>query len=157
MIAVPQIRPAQRSDAGVIAEFNIQLALETEHLRLDPSTVRAGVEAVLSHPAKGVYFLADIGEHTVGQCSITHEWSDWRNGMYWWLQSVYVKPAWRRRGTFRALFDHVHSAAAAAGAVGLRLYVERDNIPAQVVYQRHGLAATRYVVFERMLKAGPPG
>jgi GNAT superfamily N-acetyltransferase len=157
MLDVPKIRPARASDAEVIADFNIRLALETEHLRLDSATVRAGVEAVLSDPAKGVYFVADSGEQTIGQCSITYEWSDWRNGMYWWLQSVYVEPAWRRRGTFRALFDHVHSAARAAGAVGLRLYVERDNTSAQIVYERHGLAATRYVVFERLLKPGPPG
>jgi GNAT superfamily N-acetyltransferase len=150
------IRSARWGDAEAIASFNVQLALETEHLRLDPAVVRAGVEAVLKDADKGVYFVAEAQGRIVGQCSITCEWSDWRNGVFWWLQSVYVEPAWRRRGAFKALYNHVLGAAEMAGVVGLRLYVDQENVPAQAVYQRQGLNPTRYLVFERPLKRRTP-
>lgn len=151
------IRTARASDAKAIADFNVFLALETEHQRLDPDTVRAGVEAVLNDPGKGMYFVAESDGRVVGQCSITFEWSDWRNGMFWWLQSVYIESIWRRQGVFHALFEHVRQAAVAAGIIGLRLYVEDENISAQTVYQRRGMTRARYQVFEMMLKPGPPG
>ncbi len=144
------IRPALPSDAAVVAEFNQRLALETEDLRLDPATLRSGVEAVLKDPSKGVYFVAEAEGRVVGQCSITFEWSDWRDGNFWWLQSVYVDAAWRARGIFRGLYDHVRTAAKAAGVVGLRLYVEETNTTAQAVYARRGMHRTGYQVFEEV-------
>jgi GNAT superfamily N-acetyltransferase len=148
-------RSAGPADAQIIAEFNIRLALETEGLRLDPQTILAGVQAVLADPGKGTYFVAETDGRIVGQCSVTCEWSDWRNGMFWWLQSVYVDAEGRRRGVFTALFDHVLAAARAARAarvIGVRLYVEKDNRPAQTVYERRGMTRTRYDVFELMLE-----
>ena len=151
------VRSARSSDARAITHFNVRLAWETEHQQLDPITVQAGVEAVLGDRAKGEYFVAEANDQVVGQCSVTYEWSDWRNGMYWWLQSVYVDGPWRQRGTFRDLFEHVRRTAHSAGAVGLRLYVAKTNLVAQAVYQRRGMVRAGYEVFEVMLKPGPRG
>ncbi|MFH5805122.1 GNAT family N-acetyltransferase [Alienimonas sp. DA493] len=149
------VAPAGPDDAEAIAEFNLRLAEETEGKRLDPATVRAGVAAVLADPAKGRYFVARpaSGGAPVGCLMVTWEWSDWRNGAFWWIQSVFVRPERRGRGAFRQLLDHAAGAAEAAGAVGLRLYAERENHAAHAVYGRCGFVAPGYVVFER----SPPG
>jgi GNAT superfamily N-acetyltransferase len=102
-------------DADILARFNVELAKESENLALDPARVKAGVEALLRDPAKGTYFVAEAGGAVVGQLLITHEWSDWRNGDFWWLQSVYVRSDFRRRGVFQALFDHVLASAKRQG------------------------------------------
>jgi GNAT superfamily N-acetyltransferase len=139
-------------DLEVVAQFNIALAKETESLELEPPRVRAGVEALLRDPAKGTYFVAVSGGEVVGQLLITHEWSDWRNGDFWWLQSVYVREDFRRRGVFKALFAFVQGAAAGATDVcGLRLYMEEDNNRAREAYRRMGMTETHYHVFERAL------
>jgi ribosomal protein S18 acetylase RimI-like enzyme len=145
----PQVRPARPSDAAAIADFNLRLALESEDLALDPATVRAGVEAVLADPGKGLYFVAVDGEQPLGQLMLTVEWSDWRNGPIYWLQSVYVVPARRRDGLFRALWEQALTTARAAGARAVRLYVEEENLAAQEVYRRVGMAPSGYLVFER--------
>jgi GNAT superfamily N-acetyltransferase len=143
------IRPPRAADAPVLAEFNIRLAAETEHLQLDPPRVLAGVEAVLADPAKGTYWVADADGEVVGQLMITFEWSDWRNGVFWWIQSVYVRKDWRSRGVFKALYQHVEQSARSRSDVcGLRLYVERDNLRAQKTYQHLGLRPTNYDIYE---------
>jgi ribosomal protein S18 acetylase RimI-like enzyme len=81
---------------------------------------------------------------------ITYEWSDWRNRMVWWIQSVHVEPAARGRGVFRALYAHVRHEAEAAGAGGLRLYVDLTNTRAQLVYGAIGMNGDHYRVFEDM-------
>ncbi|HEV8603733.1 MAG TPA: GNAT family N-acetyltransferase [Tepidisphaeraceae bacterium] len=150
------IRSATRDDASTIADFNIRLAMETENLALDPSTIFPGVRAVLQDPSKGQYFVAEIGGSVVGCLMITHEWSDWRNGDIWWIQSVYVHPDFRRRGVFSHLYRHVEKVAAAAGAVGLRLYMEEENSAAQTTYERLGMHLTPYRVLEQMFKERRP-
>ena len=135
----------------MIAAFNVALALETEDLALDPSIVRPGVEAVLGDPARGVYFVADAGGTVIGQVLVTFEWSDWRNGNLWWLQSVYVEKESRSHGVFKALFAHVISEAKRKREVcGLRLYMETENHRAREVYRRIGMSETRYQVFEQI-------
>jgi GNAT superfamily N-acetyltransferase len=130
----------------------VDLANESENLVLDPARVKAGVEALLRDPAKGTYFVAEAGGAVVGQLLITHEWSDWRNGDFWWLQSVYVRSDFRRRGVFQALFDHVLAGAKRQGDVaGIRLYVENHNDPALKAYHRLGLEETHYRVLERLV------
>src|SRR6266705_3348374 len=103
------IRAATLSDTAVVADFNLRMAWETEQRRLDISRVQAGVTALLSDSAKGTYFLAEAEKDgatvVAGQLLITYEWSDWRNGNFWWIQSVYVAEEFRARGIFRALFD----------------------------------------------------
>jgi GNAT superfamily N-acetyltransferase len=145
------IRQSKLADRDVIAAFNVALALETENLRLDPAVVRPGVEAVLRDPARGIYFVAENQGAVIGQVLITYEWSDWRNGSFWWLQSVYVQKEFRARGVFKALFGHVVAQAAPQKNVcGLRLYMEEENHRAREVYHRLGLNETRYQVFERI-------
>ena len=139
------IRPARPADAAVIIDFNARLAFESEAKRLDPGTLEAGVRAVLADPHKGFYTLAERGGEIVGQVLVTFEWSDWRNGWYWWIQSVYVREDARRSGVFRALFDHLQSRAARdPGVIGLRLYVERANDRARRTYTSLGLAEEGY-------------
>ncbi len=145
------IRQGILDDLEVVAQFNVALASESENLHLEPARVRAGVEALLRDPAKGTYFVAVSGGEVVGQLLITHEWSDWRNGDIWWLQSVYVRPDFRRRGVFKALFEFVHAKAADAPDVcGLRLYMENSNSRAREAYCRLGMIETHYHVFERL-------
>lgn len=149
----PQIRPASIDDWPIIVDFNCRLAAETEGKELDRAHVEPGVKAVLNDPRKGRYFVACIDGRVVGQLLHTFEWSDWRNGDIWWLQSVYVHPDFRRAGVFRALFDYLcQEAAADPGVVGLRLYVEAHNSRAQQTYQKLDLANAGYVVMEQMLR-----
>ena len=143
------IRPARPDDAAVVAEFNAAMALETEHKRLDPATLRAGVQHAITHPEVARYFLAEIEGRVAGQLMVTMEWSDWRNATFWWIQSVYVAPAHRSRGVFKALYRHVEQIARDRKDVcGLRLYVERENAAAQEVYRRLGMCDTGYLVYE---------
>ena len=146
------IRSATADDASIIAEFNIRMAMETENLALDPSTISPGVRAVFADPSRGQYFVAESDGNVVGCLMITHEWSDWRNGDIWWIQSVYVHEDFRRKGLFSALYQHVQKVAHAAGAVGLRLYMEEENAAAQATYQRMGMRLTHYRVLEEMFK-----
>ena len=143
------IRPATASDANFLARGNAAMALETEHKRLDPSVVDAGVRAALADSSKGRYFIAEVNGARVGQLMFTYEWSDWRNGTFWWIQSVYVLPEARRGGVFRGLFRHVEQLAAQDPSVcGIRLYVERENIRAQATYRHCGLQDAGYAVME---------
>lgn len=140
-----RLRPATPADAPVVAEFNRLLAWESERKQLDAAVLAAGVAAVLGDPAKGFYTLAEAAGEVVGQVLVTFEWSDWRNGWYWWVQSVYVRADWRGKGVFRALYQHLESAAVADPAViGLRLYVEDDNAAAKATYAKLGLADEPY-------------
>jgi GNAT superfamily N-acetyltransferase len=149
-----RIREAQLGDAPVIAEYNARLARETEDRELPAATLLAGVRALLEDPAKGLYFVAEEAGQVVGQVMITFEWSDWRNGMFWWLQSVYVREEFRGQGVFRALFEHVRQLAGQqAGVCGLRLYVERENERAKAAYERQGMTNAGYEVFEVVFAA----
>lgn len=150
------IREARPDDAAVIARFNIAMAMETEGRALDEATVKRGVEGGLARPDLCRYHLAEIDGCVVGQLMITYEWSDWRNGVFWWIQSVYVDPAHRGRGVFKRLYRHVESLAREAGDVcGLRLYVEHENAAAQRCYEQLGLNATEYHVYEADWSARP--
>ena len=105
--------------------------------------------ALLNDRAKGVYYLAEIQGAIAGQVMITYEWSDWRNGNIWWLQSVYVKTEFRQRGVFRALFKHVEQLARRQeGVCSLRLYMHAENSRARKSYERLGMKPTQYQVFE---------
>jgi len=143
------IRPALLSDADVISEFNRLMAKETENKDLDPAILKPGVVAMLSDPHKGRYYLAEADGRVVGQLGVTFEWSDWRNGNFWWIQSVYVAKDARRGGVFRGLYQHVIAAAEREkDVIGVRLYVEHDNGAAQATYRQMGMAMTGYQVME---------
>jgi GNAT superfamily N-acetyltransferase len=144
------IRRATLADAEIVTDYNLCLAQESEGKTLDHTTLRAGVAQCLADPAKGVYFLALEGHAIIGQTMITYEWSDWRNGWFWWIQSVYVRADVRGQGVFRALFGHVLAEAKRQGdVIGLRLYVEEQNTAAQAVYAKLGLDRSGYFVLER--------
>ena len=143
---------AATEDVAAIAQFNIAMAAETEDLALDPQTVHAGVAAVVSDDRRGFYLVARSDGKAVGSLMIAYEWSDWRNGNLWWIQSVYVVPSARKQGIFRLLYDNVISLAKQSGdAAGVRLYVEKDNRGAQEVYRKLGMSETAYRVFEVIL------
>jgi GNAT superfamily N-acetyltransferase len=144
------IRRAVPGDARILVEYNRRMARETEGKDLSMEVLGAGVAAALADERKALYFVAEEDGAVLGQMMITREWSDWRNGWIWWIQSVYVRADARRRGVFRALYEHVHETACrAADVIGLRLYVERENQIAQRTYLNLGMEATSYLVFER--------
>ena len=148
------IREAELRDTEVIAGFNVELAAETEDLKLDSDIVANGVAALLRDRFKGIYFLAEIEGAVVGQIMITYEWSDWRNANLWWLQSVFVRGDCRGRGVFAALFRHVESLARQSPDVcGIRLYMHQDNGRARSAYEKLGMHQTKYQVFELEFRA----
>ena len=143
------IRRGTLADAETIAGYNAALAEETERMELDRERLLRGVRAVLEDPAKGFYTVAESEDTVVGQMMITFEWSDWRNGTFWWIQSVYVHPEYRRRGIFSRLHRHVLEEARKLGTVcGLRLYVEKENRQAQRTYQRLGMQKAIFDMYE---------
>ena len=145
------IREAQPEDAAVIADYNAAMAQETEGKSLDPACVGPGVNALFEDASHGRYWVAEDGGKVVGQLMVTYEWSDWRNGRIWWIQSVYVHPDWRRKGIFSALYRNVESLASAApGVIGLRLYVENNNTHAQQTYTALGMEKPGYIVMETL-------
>ena len=142
------IRPARVEDTPTIVRFNVALAAESEGLQLEARTVEAGVRSMFADPALGRYLLAlSAAGEIMGQVMITTEWSDWRNCMIWWLQSVYTAPDHRGRGVFRKLCGWVAEEAGRNGC-RLRLYVERDNARAIAAYKALGFRRSGYDVME---------
>ena len=146
------IRPAVPTDCEIITEFNIRLASETEDHELDHATLTAGVAALLEESSKGRYFVAENeANEIIGQLMFTFEWSDWRNGMMWWLQSVYVRADARKQGVFSGLLNHVTELATAASEVrGIRLYVDNENETARQTYRARGFEDPNYRVMETL-------
>ena len=145
-----RIRSANVKDSNIIAEFNALMAEETEHRTLDKRVLLRGAKAILKDPGKGVYFVAEASGNVVGQLMITYEWSDWRNGNFWWIQSVYIRKEFRQHGVFRSLYEHVQTRAKKRNDVcGLRLYVERKNARAQKTYEKMGMKRSVYEMFEK--------
>ncbi len=143
------IRRGTLDDAAAIVEFNRGLAWETEQKTLDLTLLRRGVTALLDDPAKGFYTVAESNGELVGQTLITMEWSDWRNGWFWWIQSVYVKAEARSSGVFNQIYQHLlREAQSSEDVIGLRLYVERDNERAKAVYRKLGMTDTPYDMLE---------
>jgi len=143
------VREAESEEAGIIAEFQQDMALETESIRLDTVTVENGVQAVFSDPSKGKYYLAEHEGELIACLLTTYEWSDWRNGTFIWLQSVYVKPAWRGKGVFRRMYEHIRQIVSENdGLKGIRLYVFHTNKAAQAVYRSIDMEDKHYRMFE---------
>lgn len=143
------IRIANFADSLSLVEFNQAMALETEGRRLDPQTLKSGVESVFEDEKKGFYVVAENDNVIVGSLMITFEWSDWRNAWFWWIQSVYVLPDFRGQGIYRNLYDFVTNKAKTQDDVcGFRLYVEQENTRAQKVYEKLGMEASHYLMYE---------
>lgn len=142
-------RRAKLKDAEVIAQFNAAMGLETKGLQLNLDVLFKGVEDLLLDESKGFYFVAEIDGKVVGQLMITFEWSDWRDGFFWWIQSVYVLPEYRNSGVFKSIYRHVYNIAAADKNVcGLRLYVDRKNEHAKKTYENLGMSQSHYDMYE---------
>jgi GNAT superfamily N-acetyltransferase len=144
-----EIRVANRSDSERIAVFQVEMAMETEGMTLDPEVVSRGVEAVFSDPKRGTYFVARTEGETVGSMLVTHEWSDWRNGNIWWLQSVYILPAFRRKKIFSKMYSYLRKKVEEdENLLGIRLYVDKTNTAARKVYERLGMDGDHYLTYE---------
>jgi ribosomal protein S18 acetylase RimI-like enzyme len=149
-----QYREANIRDRHDIVEFQLAMARETESMELNRHVLARGVEALFEDRLLGRYFVAETGQQLAGSLMVTMEWSDWRNGIVWWIQSVYVRPEFRRRGIYAGLYQHVRALAEAHEMVkGIRLYVDRRNTAAQEVYRRLGMNGEHYQVFEWMKEA----
>jgi ribosomal protein S18 acetylase RimI-like enzyme len=147
------VRLAAPSDVSIIAEFNTAIAKETEGIELNRERLRKGLKAMFADPSKGLYYIAESNGKIVGQLMITYEWSDWRNATFWWIQSVYVHPEYRRRGVFRALYRYIESIAGLRGDVcSVRLYVEKENDRAQKTYEALGMKHSHYEMMEMDLR-----
>lgn len=144
-----RIRPGRRDDAETIVSFQLRMAEETEGLSLDEAVVRRGVHAVFDDPAKGRYWLAEVDARVAGALLTVPEWSDWRSGTVLWIHSLYVLPAYRRRGVFRALFEHLRASVVEDDSLmGLRLYVDTRNRSAKSAYEAMGMDGEHYQMYE---------
>lgn len=151
------IRPARLEDAETIAEFNMAMALETENTVLDTARIYPGVRHLIGNSAHGQYWVAEADNQLAGCLAVTYEWSDWRNGQFWWIQSVYVRHEFRRRGVYRGLYAQVRNECLARDdVIGLRLYVEKDNLNAQSTYEKLGMNPTHYLIFEEEFAPAQP-
>jgi GNAT superfamily N-acetyltransferase len=156
------VRKATPTDAAVLVRFNAAMAEETEGKKLNLEILGAGVRAVFEEPSRGFYVVAEIAGVAIGSLLVTPEWSDWRNARYWWVQSVYIDPAHRKKGVYKALHRYVEGLARESGDVcGIRLYVDSENSTAKAVYERLGMTRSRYEFFEsgdpRAAKRFPDG
>lgn len=146
------VRPASEADADVIISFQLQMAMESEGLELDCSKLEQGVRAALSDPSKGEYLLVskqtDNGMTVVGSLMLTYEWSDWNNCRYMWIQSVFIRPEYRRQGTYRALYSKAGEMAKTAGISQIRLYVDQSNTAGIQTYKALGMKQSHYLMFE---------
>jgi ribosomal protein S18 acetylase RimI-like enzyme len=144
-------RKCNPNDIAVLVNFQLSLALETENIKLDKAVVTKGLEALFNDASKGIYYMSEYGGEPVGCYLVTFEWSEWRNGMVWWLQSVYVAEAHRSKGVFRYMYNNLIGLIRQDPAViGLRLYVDKSNTRAQQVYRSLDMNGEHYTVFEWM-------
>lgn len=144
-----QVRLATGADLIAIVEFNQAMAQETENKKLDSVTLSEGVGGLLNNPQRGFYLVAEHEGVIAGSLMVTYEWSDWRNANFWWIQSVYILPAFRRQGVYSALYQRVKSLADSDNNVcGFRLYVEKENVNAQKTYQSLGMGETHYLMYQ---------
>lgn len=148
---IVNIREAEVKDIETIVDFQKEMALETENLNLDRDVLYKGVSAVLEDATKANYFIAEREQESIGMLMITKEWSDWRNGWIWWIQSVYTKPGFRRMGVYKLLYEYIQKLVLSSDNIkGIRLYVDKRNIPAQSVYDSLGMFGDHYSTYEWM-------
>ncbi|HUF17469.1 MAG TPA: GNAT family N-acetyltransferase [Thermoanaerobaculia bacterium] len=144
-------RKAMAEDVEAIVELQLRMAWETEQVQLDRQVCSNGVGAVFTNPQLGTYFVAELEGRVIASLLITYEWSDWRARQVWWIQSVYVAPEARRKGVYRGLYERILDLVDRDETIaGIRLYVDRRNVPAQQVYTRLGMNGDHYQVFEKM-------
>ena len=149
------VRSANASDLSILVEGNRMMAIESEGKQLDDAVLTRGVRRALEDPVRGRYLVAESDDRVVGQLMVTSEWSDWRDGWFWWIQSVYVAKDFRRKGVYRRLYEHLREEAQGTpGVCGLRLYVERENEPAIATYESLGMVDAGYRLYEIVWPSG---
>ena len=154
---IVEVEAAQQADLDLLVEYNLAMAQESEDRGLDQNRLRGGVSRLLQRPRDGFYLVARVDGQPAGSLMVTYEWSDWRNGRFWWIQSVYVPPVFRRQGVYSAMHAKVRELARADGdSCGIRLYVERDNTGAMATYQALGMAETHYRLYEEEFASQTP-
>lgn len=146
------ISVGNENDTAAIAQFQVDMAQESEGTALDHELVLKGVAAAMADKYKGTYIVARVEGEAIGSLMLTREWSDWRNKWYWWIQSVYVKPEYRGKGAYRAMYQKIKEMAREEGIAQIRLYVDKTNYSAQKVYQKLGMAECHYYMYEEVLK-----
>lgn len=143
------IRNAKQKDIETIAKYNIKMALETENKYLDKEIITAGVSSIINDSSKGIYWVMEMDKIIIGQLMVTYEWSDWRNGMMWWIQSVYVPKEHRRQGVYSKMYNNLLELAQLdSECCGIRLYVEKENKEAQKTYKKLGMKNAGYEIME---------
>jgi len=151
---VPKIfvREADQLDVPTLVEYNLSLAYETENILLDKNVLRLGIKKALElNDCR--YIVAELENKIVGQTMITSEWSDWRNGVIWWIQSVYVSPDYRKRGVFQNILNYIENLAKEIPEIkALRLYVMKENQIARKAYRSLGMNNSGYLVYEKYHK-----
>ena len=146
-----QIREAKTQDVSSLIDFQLKMALETENLQLEISTLSMGMNKLMKDPSKGKYYVAEEGGEVIGCLMITYEWSDWRCGTVLWIQSVYVAEPWRGKGVYKKMYQYIKSSVQEDPDLkGIRLYVEKSNLRAKEVYANLGMNGEHYTVFEWM-------
>ena len=144
-----KIRDASILESEIIINFQTNMALETENLKLEKSSVRKGINAVFKDSSKGKYYVAEENDRIVGSLLTTFEWSDWKNGIILWIQSVYIIPEYRRKGIFKKMYSYLKKMVEESnGLIGLRLYVNKTNIIAQKTYEKIGMDSEHYKLYE---------
>lgn len=138
-------------DIDTIVQFQADMAMESEGCVLNKEKVTKGVTAAMLDDSKGIYWVAKTDERTIGSLMITREWSDWNNEWYWWIQSVYVTPEYRKQGVYKAMYQKVKDAAKENNVSQIRLYADKTNLSAQKAYQSLGMHKSHYLMFEEDL------
>lgn len=147
------IRPATQKDSTHIINFQHQMAMETEHVKLEAAVLAEGLKRLFDDPAKGKYFVAEDSGEVIGCLMTTYEWSEWRCGNVLWIQSVYIKSSHRSKGVFKKMYEHIKSMVTPESEYrGIRLYVDKTNAAAQKVYEKLGMNGEHYQVYEWMAK-----
>lgn len=152
-----RVRRALSGDLETIVDFNFRLAAESEGVELDHDRLRSGVANALADRRRAFYLIAESEAEPIGQLMVTYEWSDWRDGEFWWLQSVFVRPEFRRQGVLKALYARVLELAEESNVCGIRLYVERENAAAIAAYENFGITSTVFEMREHdfVIRRGP--
>lgn len=146
-----EVTTGTQEDIRAIAQFQVDMAQESEGTVLQIETVLPGVTAAMNDPQKGTYIVARVNGKAISSLMLTREWSDWTNRWYWWIQSVYVMPDYRGKGAYRAMYEKIKEMAAEQGVTQIRLYVDKTNFRAQQVYQKLGMAECHYLMYEEVI------
>ena len=145
------ITRGKASDIDAIVRFQADMAMESEGTMLDMDRLTLGVSSAINDEQKGIYLVARANDTPIGSLMLTREWSDWNNQWYWWIQSVYVMPEYRKKGVYKAMYATLKDMAQENGVSQIRLYADRTNLSAQQVYQRLGMTESHYLMFEEAI------